>query len=71
MYISPSNRWLPAAALEPRENDPNLSLREDYDAVVAGLPLSQATDQAVIWHDRVVSACGFPSYFEPDDASIL
>lgn len=45
LYISPSNRWLPATALKPPENDQNLSLREDYDAVVAGLPLSQATDR--------------------------
>lgn len=41
LYISPFNQWLPAIALKPPENDQNLSLREDCDAVVAGLPLSQ------------------------------
>jgi hypothetical protein len=71
LSISPSNRWLPATALKPRENDQNLSLRAHYDAVVAGLPLSQATDRAVVWHDRIMSACGFPTYVEPDDATIL
>jgi hypothetical protein len=71
VYISPSNRWLPSAELKPRESDPNLSLRDSYDAVVAGLPLSMATDRAVVWHDRVVSACGFPPYLEPEDPTVL
>jgi len=71
LYISPSNRWLPAIALKPPENDQHLSLREHYDTAVAGLPLSQATDRAVVWQDRIMSACGFPTYVEPDDVTIL
>lgn len=71
VYISPSNRWLPSDQLTPRKSDPNLPLRDCYDAAVAGLPLSMATDRAVVWHDRVVSACGFPSYAAPEDTTVL
>ncbi len=71
LYISPSNRWLPSDNLKPRDTDSDLALRAIYDEVVAGLPLSMATDRAVVWHDRVVSACGFPPYLEPEDPTVL
>ena len=71
LYISPSNRWLPSDRLKPRADDPNLALRAVYDEVVAGLSFSMATTRAVIWHDRVMSACGFPPYAEPDDTTVL
>ncbi len=71
VYISPSNRWLPSNKLKPRESDPNLALRAIYDEEVAGLPLSMTTERAAIWHDRVMSACGFPPYVEPDDSTVL
>lgn len=70
-YISPSNRWLRSDELIPREGERNPALRAAYDAAVAGLPLSMAIDQATVWHDRVMSACGLPPYVEPDDATIL
>ena len=71
LYISPSNRWLPSDNLKPRDTDSNLALRAIYDEVVAGLPLSMATERAVIWHDRVMSAWGFPPYVEPDHSTVL
>ncbi len=81
VYISPSNRWLPSDELTQRSNGAKLQpggrgsvaqrQRACYDAVVAGLPLSMATDRAGVWHDRVVSACGFPPYVAPEDTTVL
>lgn len=71
IYISPLNRWLPSHQLRSLENERNPEQRDSYDAVVAGWPLSTATERALVWHDRVVSACGFPDYVEPDDTTVL
>jgi hypothetical protein len=71
LYISPSNRWLPSDELKPRHAEANPWQRDNYDASVAGWPLAAATERAVMWHDRVLSACGLPPYVEPEDATVL
>lgn len=71
LFISPSNRWLPSDELKSRQGEKSPEERDVYDKVVAGLPLSMASDRAAIWHDRVMSACALPQYMEAEDTTIL
>lgn len=70
-YISPSNRWKRRVDISPRRELIDERAQERYDNYVAGRSLEDTLSRAIIWFDRVFSACNYPSLDDLADKTVL